>query len=209
MTPTSPRAATGSWDSRTAGSYPTAGPGHTRRGRAPVASEGQQPFGVSWVDDLRYCRTGDQPRPAIAVGAHRGETARLIAQAFRSAQAATAATRDLDVRVMNAAVSGDDGRARFHLGPDSGRCGFRARGPAFEVQTVTLDRYGGWFSERPDEPHGDFTRIHALLAPAGYRVVSFYTGGVDDQGWRWGDVLLRRVTAAAPGWVACSPHEAV
>jgi hypothetical protein len=46
-----------------------------------------------------------------------------------------------------------------------------------------------------------------ILTPLGYRVVSFFTGGIDDHGWRWGDVLFRHVTAATPGWVVCSPHD--
>jgi FkbM family methyltransferase len=63
------------------------------------------------------------------------------------------------------------------------------------------------FTARPEEPHADFRRIHELLEPLGYRVVSFYTGGVDNLGWIWGDVLFRY----APGqsdretW-ALSPH---
>jgi FkbM family methyltransferase len=63
------------------------------------------------------------------------------------------------------------------------------------------------FAERRDEPHGDFGEILALLAPLGYHVVSFYTGGVDDLGWRWGDVLLRRTQAGRTGWVVSSPHQ--
>ncbi|HKP40099.1 FkbM family methyltransferase [Mycobacterium sp.] len=48
------------------------------------------------------------------------------------------------------------------------------------------------FFRRPDEPHGDFFEVHDLLAPQGFRVVSFYTGGIDRRGWVWGDVLLMR-----------------
>lgn len=58
------------------------------------------------------------------------------------------------------------------------------------------------FVERPEEPHGDFAEISRILTPLGYRVVSFYTGGVDELGWRWGDVLFRG--PAIP--VARSPH---
>jgi FkbM family methyltransferase len=47
------------------------------------------------------------------------------------------------------------------------------------------------FTPRPEEPHGEFTALHALLEPLGYRVVSFYTGGVDNLGWVWGDVLYK------------------
>ncbi|MEA2370618.1 MAG: hypothetical protein QOH12_1012 [Solirubrobacteraceae bacterium] len=48
------------------------------------------------------------------------------------------------------------------------------------------------FVRRPGEPHGCFTDILALLAPLGYRVVSFYTAAVDRRGWVWGNVLLMR-----------------
>jgi len=47
------------------------------------------------------------------------------------------------------------------------------------------------FTARPDEPHADFRAIYDVLEPLGYRVVSFYTGGVDNLGWIWGDVLFR------------------
>jgi hypothetical protein len=47
------------------------------------------------------------------------------------------------------------------------------------------------FTERPEERHADFRAVQDLLAPFGYRVVSFYTGGVDNLGWLWGDVLFR------------------
>ncbi len=47
------------------------------------------------------------------------------------------------------------------------------------------------FTARPEEPHADFRAIQDLLEPFGYRVVSFYTGGVDNLGWIWGDVLFR------------------
>jgi len=63
------------------------------------------------------------------------------------------------------------------------------------------------FTARPEEPHADFRAIQDLLEPLGYRVVSFYTGGVDNLGWIWGDVLFRY----APGprdhrsWTT-SPH---
>jgi FkbM family methyltransferase len=63
------------------------------------------------------------------------------------------------------------------------------------------------FTRRPDEPHGDFRAIFEILEPLGYRIVSFYTAGVDNLGWLWGDVLLRY----APGerdsnWASRSPH---
>jgi FkbM family methyltransferase len=220
---------------------------------------GTAPFGVSWVDDLRYYLGDARLSVALDVGAHRGETAQLLAECFPGAivhsfepvphsfEALRAATAGLDVRCVNAAVGDVEGRARMRLGEDSGRSGFRARGSELEVRTVTLDRYAAaegleridllkidaeghepWvlrgalgllragrvdyvlaeceFSERADEPHGDFAAISALLGPLGYRVVSFYTGGVDDLGWRWGDVLFRRLQGAATGWVVSSPH---
>lgn len=63
------------------------------------------------------------------------------------------------------------------------------------------------FTAREDEPHGDFRAIFDLLAPLDYRVVSFYTSGVDNLGWLWGDVLFRH----APGprdsrWASRSPY---
>ncbi len=51
------------------------------------------------------------------------------------------------------------------------------------------------FTRREDEPHGDFRAILEILEPLDYRVVSFYTAGVDNLGWLWGDVLFRH----APG----------
>jgi FkbM family methyltransferase len=62
------------------------------------------------------------------------------------------------------------------------------------------------FVRRPDEPHGDFMEIAGMLLPLGYQVVSFYTGGVDDLGWRWGDVLFTR-PGETSGRVVCSPHQ--
>jgi FkbM family methyltransferase len=62
------------------------------------------------------------------------------------------------------------------------------------------------FESRPSEPHGRFDEIFDFLRPFGYNVVSFYCGGVDELGWRWGDVLLRRVDrASTPRAVAVSP----
>lgn len=215
------------------------------------------PFGVSWIDDLRHYATAEI-RTAFDVGAHHGETAQLISAAFLKGEmhcfepvrpnyrTLLEATRALPVTCVQAAVSDRDGTARFHLGPDSGRCGFRATGPGLDVRTVTLDSYAREhgishidllkidteghepavlrgarelltagrvdfvlaeceFAARPEEPHGDFAEIASLLVPAGFRVISFYTGGVDALGWRWGDVLLARITAAEAGPVAVSP----
>lgn len=63
------------------------------------------------------------------------------------------------------------------------------------------------FVPRPDEPHGDFYEVVPFLQSRGFRVVSFYTGGVDDQGWRWGDVLFALPSAMAGSSVACSPQQ--
>jgi FkbM family methyltransferase len=56
------------------------------------------------------------------------------------------------------------------------------------------------FTPRPAEPHTPFGQIIDLLYPLGYRVVTFYTGGVDHEGWRWGDCLFMRSsdTASTP-----------
>jgi FkbM family methyltransferase len=59
------------------------------------------------------------------------------------------------------------------------------------------------FTPNPSEPHGDFFTIAQLLLPRGYRVASFYTGGLDGGGWRWGDVLFMLPHGPRP--VTCSP----
>lgn len=46
------------------------------------------------------------------------------------------------------------------------------------------------FHSRSNEPHGDFFELYDFLKDYGYQVISFYTGGVDERGWIWGDVLL-------------------
>jgi FkbM family methyltransferase len=61
------------------------------------------------------------------------------------------------------------------------------------------------FHRRPDEPHGDFFEIHRMLDSHGFRVVGFYNGGVDGQGWVWGDVLMMRAGVADGMPVAWSP----
>jgi FkbM family methyltransferase len=50
------------------------------------------------------------------------------------------------------------------------------------------------FLKRPGEPHGDFAEILNHLQSFQYNVVSFYTGGVDNLGWIWGDVLFRKIS---------------
>jgi FkbM family methyltransferase len=63
------------------------------------------------------------------------------------------------------------------------------------------------FTTRPEETHGAFQALHALLEPLGYRVVSFYTGGVDNLGWLWGDVLYKLSPGTRDeGSVSESPH---
>ena len=59
------------------------------------------------------------------------------------------------------------------------------------------------FTPNPAEPHGDFFKIAELLMPLGYRVAAFYSGGVDGNGWRWGDVLFMLPGAERP--LSCSP----
>jgi FkbM family methyltransferase len=55
---------------------------------------------------------------------------------------------------------------------------------------------------RTSARHGDFMEIFSYVAARGFRVVSFYTGGVDNLGWRWGDVLFRQTSGLPPGHVA-------
>ena len=50
------------------------------------------------------------------------------------------------------------------------------------------------FTPRPEEPHAAFADLHAILEPLGYRVVAFYSGGVNNHGWIWGDVLYRHAS---------------
>jgi FkbM family methyltransferase len=63
------------------------------------------------------------------------------------------------------------------------------------------------FTPRPDEPHAQFAALHALLEPLGYRVASFYTGGVDNLGWVWGDVLYKLTAGPRDrASITLSPH---
>jgi FkbM family methyltransferase len=50
------------------------------------------------------------------------------------------------------------------------------------------------FYHRDTEPHAAFTELLDVLIPFGFRVVSFYTGGVDGDGWLWGNVLFVKAT---------------
>ncbi|MEP7055731.1 MAG: FkbM family methyltransferase [Actinomycetota bacterium] len=60
------------------------------------------------------------------------------------------------------------------------------------------------FTHRPEEPHGAFFDIADTLLPLGFRVVATYVGGVDGDGWRWGDALF--MMPSGPRAVTCSPH---
>jgi FkbM family methyltransferase len=60
------------------------------------------------------------------------------------------------------------------------------------------------FTHRPEEPHGAFFELTDALLPLGYRVVAMYAGGVDGEGWRWGDVLF--MLPDGRRGVTCSPH---
>ena len=62
------------------------------------------------------------------------------------------------------------------------------------------------FSPRSYEPHTSFQAIYDTVFDYGFRVVAFYAGGVDELGWRWGNVLFRHVSTQLPGKVDCSPH---
>lgn len=53
-----------------------------------------------------------------------------------------------------------------------------------------------------DLPHSSFDEIQKYVVSLGYHVVSFYTNGVNELGWIWGDVLFRRVVGLKPGTVA-------
>ena len=61
------------------------------------------------------------------------------------------------------------------------------------------------FFERPNEPHGKFHELSDYLTRLDYRLVSFYTGGVDKDGWVWGDVLFAHADSIKMNGVMCSP----
>lgn len=64
------------------------------------------------------------------------------------------------------------------------------------------------FTARKDEPHGSFREIFDQLEPLGYKIVSFYTNGVDNLGWLWGDVMFRYAPGARDlSSVTCSPFD--
>ena len=61
------------------------------------------------------------------------------------------------------------------------------------------------FFHRNGAPHGDFSEILQYASGKGFNVVAFYTGGVDNLGWMWGDVLLRHTSTLHAGRVSASP----
>ena len=63
------------------------------------------------------------------------------------------------------------------------------------------------FHPRPSEPHGNFFELTQYLNEFNYRVVSFYTGGIDKNGWVWGDVLFAHDHAIRRTGVSCSPAQ--
>jgi len=79
----------------------------------------------------------------------------------------------------------------------------RGAAKSFEANRIGFVLAECEFTPNPAEPHGDFFEILKFLSPFGYRVVAFYSGGVDANGWRWGDVLFARPCAGRP--VTCSP----
>jgi FkbM family methyltransferase len=48
------------------------------------------------------------------------------------------------------------------------------------------------FFRRDDQPHGDFFELYHTLVPLGYTLVSLYTGGVDQRGFVFGNMLMMR-----------------
>lgn len=207
------------------------------------------PFGVRWSEDIHHYLQGRELGVAFDVGAHHGETALALLQAFPGIQvysfeplpenftALLRATAATDVHAVNAAVSGESGSLTLARGEASYQTGVHGSGEKLDVRAVTVDEYAREqglervdllkidtegheeavlrgsieqlesgnvefvvceceFTVRPEEPHGDFRVIQDLLEPFGYRVVSFYTGGVDNLGWIWGDVLFRHAPGA-------------
>jgi len=63
------------------------------------------------------------------------------------------------------------------------------------------------FFRRSNEPHGDFFEVFNYLKSWEYNVVSFYTGGIDACGWKWGDVLFKKSTGEEPKGYARSPFQ--
>ncbi|MCX8022641.1 MAG: FkbM family methyltransferase [Syntrophorhabdaceae bacterium] len=62
------------------------------------------------------------------------------------------------------------------------------------------------FLKREDEPHTPFIEIFDYLKGYNFNVVSFYTSGVDDLGWVWGDVLFKNISGSRPGRISGSPE---
>ena len=61
------------------------------------------------------------------------------------------------------------------------------------------------FLKRTTEPHGNFIEIMEHLQSLQYNVVAFYTGGIDNFGWKWGDVLFRKISDKKPNKLLISP----
>jgi len=61
------------------------------------------------------------------------------------------------------------------------------------------------FLKRTTEPHGNFIEIMEHLQSFQYNVVAFYTGGIDNLGWKWGDVLFRKISDKKPNKLLISP----
>ncbi|EAZ91442.1 FkbM family methyltransferase [Crocosphaera chwakensis] len=56
------------------------------------------------------------------------------------------------------------------------------------------------FYSRPNrQPHGNFSELFTYLENFNYRVVSFYTDGIDEHGWIWGNVLFCRTAHKEEG----------
>lgn len=218
------------------------------------------PFGVRWEDDITYYLRGRSLRTAFDIGAHRGETALFLLEAFPGVTVHSfepfpenyAALRSVvsgrDVHPVEAAVSDSSGTVALSAGDTSQRGGLHGSGPAIQASALTVDDYVAnqgiervdllkidteghetavlrgasdllsrratefvvcecEFTARQDEPHGDFRAIFDLLEPLGYRVVSFYTSGIDNLGWLWGDVLFRLATVPRDSrWASRSPY---
>jgi len=62
------------------------------------------------------------------------------------------------------------------------------------------------FLKREGEPHSSFIDIYNYLRDHYFNVVSFYTSGVDDLGWIWGDVLFKHIKGMKPGRISGSPE---
>lgn len=218
-------------------------------------------FGISWIDDLQHFSEGRNLRVALDVGANRGQTALLLADAFPDAsihsfepvaatfeelkktaallprvrahrmalaEAVSELTMSAESDTTNRLVD-DSFKVAVERVPTSTVDQFCAEQGIERIDLLKIDVEGAElrvlkgasesfakrsipmvlaecdFFERKYEPHTQFADLIAFLEPLGYNVVSFYTGGVDALGWRWGDVLLRRARNSVPGDVHVTP----